>query len=168
MRVPSRLLAGVLTVMLCGISGALAQKTYPFQNPRPPVEQRINNILSLMTLQQKIACLGTNPSVPRLGIHASGQVEGLHGLAMGGPAGWGFGLPMRTWPAIRAGGARKRPAAATWRCHEQSGHPLPAIDARPQRPTPGSPKHVVCALGWSGSGQQVRCGRTATIQVTGE
>jgi hypothetical protein len=39
------------------------------------------NLLSLMTLDEKIACLGTNPSVPRLGIKASGHVEGIHGLA---------------------------------------------------------------------------------------
>ena len=58
---------------------------YPFQNPDLPIEDRVNNIISLMTLDEKIACLGTNPSVPRLGIKGSGHVEGLHGLAQGGP-----------------------------------------------------------------------------------
>ena len=41
-----------------------------------------------MTLDEKIACLGTDPSVPRLGIRGSRHVEGIHGLAQGGPANW--------------------------------------------------------------------------------
>lgn len=41
-----------------------------------------------MTLDEKVVCLGTNPSVSRLGIHATGHVEGLHGLAQGGPTNW--------------------------------------------------------------------------------
>src|SRR5438270_2456852 len=61
---------------------------FPFQNFKLPIEERIKNILSLMTLDEKIACLGTNPSVPRLGIRGSGHVEGIHGLAQGGPANW--------------------------------------------------------------------------------
>ena len=61
---------------------------YPFQNPALPIEGRIANILSLMTLDEKIDCLGTNPSVPRLGIKGSPHVEGIHGLAQGGPANW--------------------------------------------------------------------------------
>src|SRR5882762_9573762 len=66
-----------------------AQNKYPFQDPSLPIEERVNNIISLMTLEEKVAALGTNPSVPRLGIVGSGHVEGLHGLAQGGPAGWG-------------------------------------------------------------------------------
>src|SRR5689334_8906569 len=62
---------------------------YPFQNPDLPIEQRIDNILSLMTIDEKIECLDTNPSVPRLGIKASGHVEGIHGLTQGGPGKWG-------------------------------------------------------------------------------
>ena len=66
-----------------------SQYQYPFQNPALPAEERITNILSLLTLEEKVACLGTNPSVPRLGIRAAGHMEGLHGLAVGGPAKWG-------------------------------------------------------------------------------
>jgi len=67
------------------------QKTnqYPFQNPNLDVEKRIDNLLQLMTLDEKIQALSTNPSVPRLGVKGTGHVEGLHGLALGGPAGWG-------------------------------------------------------------------------------
>src|SRR5690349_17501939 len=67
----------------------IAQYQYPFQNPNLPAEERITNLLSLMTIEEKIACLGTHPDVPRLGVRGAGHVEGLHGLAMGGPGGWG-------------------------------------------------------------------------------
>lgn len=62
---------------------------YPFRHPEVAIDQRIDNILTLMTLDEKIECLGTHPDVPRLGIKGSGHVEGLHGLAEGGPANWG-------------------------------------------------------------------------------
>lgn len=73
---------------------------YPFQDPNLPIEERINNILSLMTLDEKVACLGTNPSVPRLGIKGSGHVEGIHGLTQGGPGKWGRPktIPTTTFP----------------------------------------------------------------------
>ena len=62
---------------------------FPFADPDLPVEARVDDILSRMTLDEKVACLGTVPDVPRLGIWGTGHVEGLHGLAMGGPGGWG-------------------------------------------------------------------------------
>ena len=73
---------------------------YSFQNPDLPIEQRIDNVLSLMTIDEKIECLDTNPSVPRLGIKASGHVEGIHGLTQGGPGKWGRPLtvPSTTFP----------------------------------------------------------------------
>ncbi len=42
-----------------------------------------------MTLQEKVNVLSTSFSVPRLGIRNVGQIEGLHGLALGGPGNWG-------------------------------------------------------------------------------
>jgi beta-glucosidase len=73
---------------------------HPFQNPDLPIEERVSNIISLMTLDEKIACLGTNPAVPRLGIKGSHHVEGLHGLAQGGPGKWGRPnvVPTTTFP----------------------------------------------------------------------
>jgi beta-glucosidase len=84
-------------VILCAVllSGILfhttiqAQYLYPFQNPNLDAEKRIDNIISLLTLDEKILCLGTNPSISRLGIKGSGHIEGLHGVALGGPGGWG-------------------------------------------------------------------------------
>jgi beta-glucosidase len=53
-----------------------------------------------MTLDEKIECLDTNPSVPRLGIKGSGHVEGIHGLTQGGPGKWGrpLTIPSTTFP----------------------------------------------------------------------
>ncbi len=58
--------------------------TYPFQNSNLPLEERVNNIISLMTFDEKMVLLGQSPGVPRLGIATMQQAEGLHGLRGGG------------------------------------------------------------------------------------
>ena len=55
-------------------------KDYPFDNPNLPASQRIDNLLSLMTLEEKIDCLGTDTGVPRLGVPNFGASEGIHGV----------------------------------------------------------------------------------------
>ena len=81
---------GLAGLLLCGAASASAQTQYPFQDPNLPVEQRITNILSLMTLDEKIAVLRTDSGVPRLQIPNAGRSEGIHGLVQrrlggGGP-----------------------------------------------------------------------------------
>ena len=88
--------AAAACVLVLTAPWASAQFQYPFQNPDLPAEERVGHIISLMTLEEKIACLGTNPSVPRLGIRGSSHSEGLHGLALGGPGGWGRPTPIPT------------------------------------------------------------------------
>ena len=73
-----------------------SQYQYPFQDPEIPVEERIDNLLSLMTLDEKVSALSTNPDVPRLNVKGTGHVEGLHGLSMGGPGKWGKQHPVPT------------------------------------------------------------------------
>jgi len=85
--VPAIFFLGVLTDILAA---------YPFEDPNLPIEQRIDNIVSLMTLDEKISCLSTDPAVPRLGIKGSRHIEGLHGVAMGGPGRWGKDSPIPT------------------------------------------------------------------------
>jgi beta-glucosidase len=51
-------------------------------------ESRITALLAAMTLDEKIHALSTDPSVPRLGVAGTNHVEGLHGLALGGPGHW--------------------------------------------------------------------------------
>ncbi|HEX6728377.1 MAG TPA: glycoside hydrolase family 3 C-terminal domain-containing protein, partial [Pyrinomonadaceae bacterium] len=93
----------LLLLMLClgsFVTQISRPASYPFQNPDLPIEKRVDNILLLMTLDEKIECLDTNPNVPRLGIKGSGHVEGIHGLTQGGPGKWGRPLtvPSTTFP----------------------------------------------------------------------
>jgi beta-glucosidase len=78
----------ILLLLLTAGTMREEQYQYPFQNPDLTIESRVNNILSLMTAEEKIAALSTDPSVPRLGIVGSPHLEGLHGVALGGPGGW--------------------------------------------------------------------------------
>ena len=97
--IASAVLAAAFAVVMVRAQQTPAQppsQAYPFQDPNLPAEQRVANIISLMTLDEKIACLGTNPNVPRLGIRGTGHSEGLHGLALGGPGGWGRPTPIPT------------------------------------------------------------------------
>ena len=54
----------------------------PFRDPKLPLEERVNNLVSLMTLDEKIAFLGqVAPAIDRLGIKTfTNYTEGLHGL----------------------------------------------------------------------------------------
>jgi len=74
----------VLGVLLLAAARVSAQQDkYPFQNPDLPIEDRVNNIVSLLTLDEKVALLSQRPGVPRLGIRTMQQVEGLHGVRAG-------------------------------------------------------------------------------------
>lgn len=62
---------------------------YPFLDPKLSPDRRIDDLLVRMHLDEKIACFGTRPDVPRLGVVASPHIEGYHGVAQGGPSNWG-------------------------------------------------------------------------------
>jgi beta-glucosidase len=71
---------------LCILSAGTicAQKTtYPFQNPKLPIEQRVSDLISRMTLEEKVAqMMYTTPPITRLGIPAyNWWNEALHGVA---------------------------------------------------------------------------------------
>ena len=79
-----------LTIILVSLPIFLsAQTAYPFQNPKLQDNIRVENLLSLMTIDEKVNALSTNLGVPRLGIRNTGHSEGLHGMALGGPGNWG-------------------------------------------------------------------------------
>ena len=81
-----------LFVVLCLTMAYLsvgAQKIYKFQNTKLSDEKRIDALLEELMLEEKIALLGSDLAVPRLGILSCRHHEGLHGLALGGPAAWG-------------------------------------------------------------------------------
>ncbi|MCM5529226.1 glycoside hydrolase family 3 C-terminal domain-containing protein [Parasegetibacter sp. NRK P23] len=58
-------------------------KQYPMWNPSLPIEQRVNDVVSRLTLEEKVAqMLNATPAVPRLGIPAyDWWNEVLHGVA---------------------------------------------------------------------------------------
>jgi len=98
--------ATVALALLCGMAGAQSTSPLailPYQDARMSADQRISDLLQRMTLEEKVAVLGTDPTVPRLGIVGTNHVEGLHGLAQGGPGGWGHGLvtPTTQFPQSR-------------------------------------------------------------------
>lgn len=101
-----RIRAGVVALLACCSLSAVATGAdcrYPFRDPALPVNARIDDVLSRMTSREKIEFLGKTLDLPRLCIHGSGtvpsppgsggQLEGLHGLAFGGPGRWGRKSP---------------------------------------------------------------------------
>src|ERR1035441_3865782 len=58
------------------------QQAYPFQDPNLSIEQRVDDLVSRLTLDEKIGMLAqVQPAIPRLGIAAfTNWTEGLHGL----------------------------------------------------------------------------------------
>jgi len=79
-----------------------AQADYPFRDPKLGDDDRIADLLGRLTLAEKVTMMSNAPKIERLKLAFSGQVEGLHGLALGGPGGWGprgrQPLPTTTFP----------------------------------------------------------------------
>ncbi len=79
----------LLTLAIILTACTVSAEPYAFQNPRLPDDARLDNLISLMTLEEKIDHLSPMlPGVPRLGVRGTRVVEGLHGLAWSGPANW--------------------------------------------------------------------------------
>src|ERR1700754_1224039 len=72
-----------LTLVASVLTAPAAQAAdHPFQNPRLPVEQRVEDLLGRLTPQEKLSLLHqSQPAIPRLGIayHKNGT-EALHGV----------------------------------------------------------------------------------------
>lgn len=92
--------------------------TAVYADSSAPVEARITDLLSRMTLEEKVDAFSTDPTVPRLGAVGTGHVEGLHGLALGGPGHWEGRrgetvIPTTTFPQSRGLGQTWDPALLT-------------------------------------------------------
>ena len=75
----------LLTLAMLAVPALAQQPKYPFNDPQLPAEKRIDNLLSLMTVEEKIAVLGTQTGVPRLGVPNIGSTEGIHGVVQREP-----------------------------------------------------------------------------------
>lgn len=64
-------------------------RDYGFRDKSLSDDARIDSLISVLTLDEKIHLLSTDLGVERLGIPRCGHFEGLHGLTLGGPAMWG-------------------------------------------------------------------------------
>ena len=74
----------ILICALLPLGGLMAQTAdYPFRNTRLPLEERIDDLLSRLTLEEKVQMMKhESPAVPRLGILAyNWWNEALHGVA---------------------------------------------------------------------------------------
>ena len=83
-----RLTPLALTLAAFASAASAQSPAYPFRDATLPAEARITDLLSRLTLDEKILLMSDHPRIPRLGLNLSGQVEGLHGLALGGPGHW--------------------------------------------------------------------------------
>ncbi len=63
---------------------AQAQDALRFRNVNLPDEARISDLISRMTLDEKIDALSTDTAVPRLGVKSFGGSEGIHGVVQRG------------------------------------------------------------------------------------
>src|ERR1700716_2781248 len=79
----------VLYALFCSVSVAQQKEGQPaYKDPKLPVEDRVKDLVSRMTLEEKAAQLGhTAPAIPRLGVpEYNWWNEGLHGVARAGTA----------------------------------------------------------------------------------
>jgi beta-glucosidase len=78
-----KLISLSLLVALFASTGIITDHEYPFQDPSLPIEVRVNDLVSRLTLEEKVGqMLNSAPSIPRLGIPAyDWWNEVLHGVA---------------------------------------------------------------------------------------
>lgn len=78
----------VVNLMIIQVVSAQTTYTFPFQNPTLPVDERVNDLVSRMTVDEKISqMMDVAPAVDRLGIPAyNWWNECLHGVARSGLA----------------------------------------------------------------------------------
>ena len=89
MKMKSLLEPFVLTVTLLFLSPAFSQEyKFPYQNPELTIEQRVEDLIGKMTLEEKISQLQYNsPAIERLGVpEYNWWNECLHGVARNGRA----------------------------------------------------------------------------------
>ena len=103
-----------IAIVIAASVNAQDYKSFPMWNTKLPVEQRVNDVVSRLTLEEKVAqMLNATPAVPRLGIPAyEWWNEVLHGVArtpykvtsypqaIGMAATWDTNSSVTGWPII--------------------------------------------------------------------
>ena len=79
-----RILSFAFCLVLAG-SAFLRAQEYPFQDTKLSEEERLDNAVSLMTVDEKIMTI-VGQGVQRLGIAGPGATEAIHGIVRGGDA----------------------------------------------------------------------------------
>ncbi len=153
-----RLLMFALVSVVSGLLPVFAQQLqykYPFQNPNLPAEKRIDNILSLMTIDEKIDALGVQTGVPRLGIPSYGGSEGIHGVVQrGDQKGDHFLITTTQFPQPPGMGAAWDPALV------QQAAGVEGYEARFISQTPRYDRHILMLWGpQTNLGRDPRWGR---------
>jgi beta-glucosidase len=77
----------LLAILLCPVTAAWAQSpAFPFQDPALPVDKRVDDLVSRMTLEEKASQLvNRTRAIPRLNVPEYNiWSEALHGVAGGG------------------------------------------------------------------------------------
>jgi len=90
---------------------ASAQINEPFRDPKLSDDVRIADLLHRLTLDEKVELMDGHAKVPRLHLVLSDEAEGLHGLALGGPGGWG---PRGLQPLPTTTFSQEKGLGATW------------------------------------------------------
>jgi beta-glucosidase len=78
----------VLLAHSCGTDKQLKQDVLPYLNPELPIDQRVDDLVARMTLEEKISqMINQAPAIERLGVpEYNWWSEGLHGVARAGLA----------------------------------------------------------------------------------
>ena len=86
-RVVYQVIAIVLTLLIFGPPVATQQQS-PYLNPSLPIDRRVDDLVSRMTLEEKVSqMMNVAPAIPRLGIpEYDWWNEALHGVANSGVA----------------------------------------------------------------------------------
>jgi hypothetical protein len=115
------------------LSTAAIGQVQAYKNPDLPADQRIANLLSLMTVTEKIAALSTNSGVDRLGVPSFGSSEGIHGVVQRGseePRHRDYAIP----PAARHGRELESRSRAPSGRRSGAGGPLYLADGELRTP----------------------------------